>query len=1590
VLPTNAPGARGRLALNVAADPPDLSELPESLPEALRRAAQSQRASTIVHVDASGRENRQSFADLLAEAAAVCGSLAALGLKKGDSAILLLEKSTELLPAFWGCLLAGVRSAVAQAPPTFVGENRSLNQLGEVWSLLDRPLVICNSEVIESVRMPTALAGVGKVRCADIAELMSAPAAAEVFQASADETAFFSLTSGSTGTPKCISLTHANILRRAHGANLLCGHSAQDVILNWLPFNHIGSISDWHLRCVLLGCTMVYTPKESVLARPLHWCDLIDKYRVTHTWAPNFAYSLVGSALSALREKRELPPRWDLSCVQGMLSAGEPVAPNVIRQFLEELAPFGLVATAIRPAFGMAELGSGITYHIATSDRPLKFYSMPRQSAGAEISSGVAKTDEAATLTGLGPPIPGVGIRIVNDDNEVVPENTLGHLQVSGAVVSPGYLRNPEANRVFRDDGWFETGDLGFLVNGELVVAGRAKESIIVRGVNYSCGEIEQAVNSVNGVESGFTAACAVRREGSDREELALFFHPSVDDDQGLAEIVREIQQSLARQIGLQPDFLLPVPKDAIPKTAIGKVQRGELTRRFAAGEFEAVVRRVDKLPIGRVAQARTREVQLPQGEIERRVAAILQEAFGGQPIGVQDNLFDLGGDSLLLTQIHGRLQSEFGPRLTLVEMFKFPTIQSLAKFLGGDARKDVGSGGSTRPGTRMRRASGLNSPSAENDIAVIGMSCRFPGAPNFRQFWRNLCEGVESMQFFSDEELLQSGVDPRLLDNPDYVKVSSVLPDIEWFDARFFGITPRDAALMDPQQRVLLECAWETFEVAGYNPLAYRGSVGVYAGAGMNTYLLNNLYPARSFQSSDNASEILTLDSMEGFRVMVANDKDYLPTRISYKLNLRGPSINVQTACSTTLVAVHMAAQAVRSGECDMALAGGVSIKVPQEAGYQYLEDMIVSPDGHCRAFDARAQGTVFGNGAGLVLLKRLDEAIADGDHIFAVIKGSAINNDGSGKVGYMAPSQSGMAAVVGEALTRSGVDPRSIGFVEAHGTGTALGDPIELGAITEGFRTLTTERGYCAVGSVKTNVGHLQIASGVAGFIKASLALYHKQIPPTLHFETPNPRIDFANSPFYVNDRLQDWSSAEWPRRASVNSLGIGGTNAHVVLEEAPRQEPQSPSGQPLHVLPISARTPTALRKLIGRYREALEELDDAALADFCFTAAIGRAHFAQRFAAVGASVADMQRALTRALAPLGNGDAESAARNNDPSRVGFLFSGSGSQSTATARSLYETQPHFREIVDRSVELLAPELRQPLLDVLFMPQANSSLEDHGNLAATALFIVEFALAEMWRSWGVGPSAVVGQGIGEYAAATFAGVFELEDGLKLVTARARWERELSGDSPERPRSDDGAAEFRKIVDRLSLSPPKIPFVSSATGRPADEEITTSDYWCRQLVETDRLATHAPAIAEACDRFLELGPRSALLPLLRQMLRDDSRFDPDECWLSSLREGSDDIGPILETLSTFYVAGLDVNWEAFYEHAGRRRMVLPTYPFERKRFWIDRPRTRVSAVTSKGTSRDVHPRGRPKFSEPQLEDNSVLETDEQEDDCQFK
>jgi acyl transferase domain-containing protein len=631
--------------------------------------------------------------------------------------------------------------------------------------------------------------------------------------------------------------------------------------------------------------------------------------------------------------------------------------------------------------------------------------------------------------------------------------------------------------------------------------------------------------------------------------------------------------------------------------------------------------------------------------------------------------------------------------------------------------------------------------------IAIIGMSGRFPCARNVDEFWRNLAAGVDAIRPPRAEDQTSTRLGPDILRHPDYVGSRYYLDHEKLFDAEIFGFTGAEAAITGPQHRVFMECAWEALESAGYLSKTSKLRVGLYAGA-----------------------------SLSHDQRPIGNDRDYLTTHVSYKLNLRGPSIGVQTACSTSLVAVWLAFQQLNSYECDLALAGGVTVKhaAHKYLGYIYEEGNILSPDGHCRPFDASGGGTAFGSGAGVVLLKRLEEAVAERDTILAVIKEAAVNNDGAVKIGFTAPSLEGQVEVVALAQATAGVHPESIGYIEAHGTGTSLGDPVEIAALTQVFRRKTQKRGFCAIGSVKSNVGHLESAAGVTGLIKTVLALEHKQIPPSLHFQSPNPEIDFAASPFYVNTKLQEWKNGAGPRRAGVSSFGIGGTNAHVILEEAPSAASVRPGvmRRPYHILTLSALEAKPLRELAGRYTDLLAsgpEVDSV-----CFTSNTGRRHFKQRLAAVVTSTAELQEELAafaeeKESANVLTGEVLGEAAP----KVAFLFTGQGSQYAGMGRELYETQPVFRGVLDQCASIFEPLLEKPLLEVLYGCDSERLLHETA-YTQPALFAVEYALAKLWESWGIRPAALLGHSIGEYVAACVAGVFGLEDGLKLVAMRGR------------------------------------------------------------------------------------------------------------------------------------------------------------------------------------------------------------------------
>ncbi|GAB4108597.1 MAG: hypothetical protein OHK0022_60240 [Roseiflexaceae bacterium] len=895
--------------------------------------------------------------------------------------------------------------------------------------------------------------------------------------------------------------------------------------------------------------------------------------------------------------------------------------------------------------------------------------------------------------------------------------------------------------------------------------------------------------------------------------------------------------------------------------------------------------------------------------------------------------------------------------------------------------------------------------------IAIVGMAGRFPGARSIEEFWRNLCGAVDSISFFSPEELIAAGADPELVRQPNYVPARGALGDAEFFDAAFFGHSPTVAALMDPQHRLFLECAWTALEHAGCDAEQYQGRIGVFAGESMNTYLLNNVI-----------SHMRMVASVDSLQASIGNDKDSLTTEVAYKLNLTGPSVTIQTSSSTSLVAVHMACQSLLSYECDAALAGGVSIHFPETAGYLYQEGGATSPDGRCRTFDAKSKGFVNGHGAGVVVLKRLENALEDGDTVYAVIRGSAVNNDGAVKVSYMAPSVDGQAAVIEMAQAVAGVEPESISYVEAHGTATSMGDPIEVAALTQAFRAGTDKKQFCAIGSLKTNIGHLDAAAGVAGLIKTALALHHRQIPASLHYTAPNPQIDFANSPFFVNTALAEWRTEKHPRRAGVSSFGMGGTNVHAVLEEAPELPPTDPS-RPWQLLTLSAKTATALETMTANLAAHLRQHPDLNLADVAYTLQAGRRSFGHRRTLVARDLAD-------AAAALENNDPErlfSTYQESNARPVMFMFSGQGAQYGGMAAGLYRDEPVFRDAIDRCAALLTPHLGSDIRTIIFgeqnqdeqnqqprtknqhtesetpslKPQA-SSLNDT-RYAQPALFAVEYALAQLWMSWGVQPEAMIGHSVGEYVAACLAGVFTLEDGLALIATRGRLMQEMASgamlaiplpeqevlpllgdrlslaavngpelavvagpheavEQLERQLTARGLncrrlhtshafhsvmmepmlAPFAQAVRRIDLRAPERPYISNLTGTwITAEQATDPGYWTSHLRQAVRFADGLAALLnDPHTVLLEIGPGQTLATLARQ----HPAKTPGQTVLNTLRHPQDqqpDRAFLLGTLARLWLAGVELDAAKLFEGETRRRIPLPTYPFERQRFWLE-------------------------------------------------
>jgi len=1049
-----------------------------------------------------------------------------------------------------------------------------------------------------------------------------------------------------------------------------------------------------------------------------------------------------------------------------------------------------------------------------------------------------------------------------------------------------------------------------------------------------------------------------------------------VADDGAPADLVEQLRAALRSQL---PEYMVPtafVTLDALPLTPNGKLDR-------------------DALPAPERTSPEATYVA-PRTPTEEVVAGIWAEVLHLDRVGVHDNFFELGGHSLKLIQIHQRLREALDTDLAVVELFEFPTIAALVKRLQGEVPEK------TLLADARDRVAGRATPADEEAIAIVGMAGRFPGAADIPALWSNLRAGVESIRRFTREELLDASFPSRVLDDPDFVPAMGWLADTDKFDAGFFGYSPREAELIDPQHRLFLEYAWSALENAGRAPGEFDGLIGVFGGAGRNTY-------------RENIDSHPDLVASAGLQTVLGGERDFLTTRVSYKLGLGGPSVNVQTACSTSLVAVHMACRSLRGRECDMALAGGVAVAVPAEGGYTYHQDGIGSPDGHCRTFDQSAKGTVAASGVAVVVLRRLSDALGDGDTIHAVIRGTAINNDGSAKVGFTAPGVDGQSRVIAMALADAGVDAETIGYVEAHGTATSLGDPIEVAALTRAYGPRESGKSRCGLGSLKSNLGHLDAAAGVASLIKATLCLSHGELVPSLHFRVPNPEIDFDKGPFFVTTENRAWASpADHPRRAAVSSFGIGGTNAHVILEEAPAPRRTPKPGRPWRVLALSALSKESLRQAAEQLAERLDAQPEVDLDDVAYTLQVGRKSFRHRRVVLARTRKDAVRALT---AP-GDPHSWSSSTKPDGAKVVFMFPGQGAQYAGMARELYDHEAVFRTTVDEVAEFMSDAIGCHLSEILY-PAAGAAASDELTsrtlVTQSALFAVELGLARLWMSWGIKPVACIGHSIGEYVAACVSEAVSLEDALRLVKARgllmeeapegamlavaldektlARrlgaglWlsavngpascvvsgvpervellETELGAEAVECRRLRTAGAFHSGLMDsvigpledvarEVAIAAPRIPYVSNVTGDWVSASDLEPGYWGRHVREAVRFDDGVARVLESgATVLLEVGPGNTLSALARQRLRANAATDVTV--LTSLRHArqeAQDAETVGEALGRLWSAGVAPDWCAYHAGTARRRVPLPTYRFSKDRYWIDRAPAGASAYAA--------------------------------------
>lgn len=1460
----------------------------------------------------------------------------------GDRVLLLFPSGLSYIDAFFGALYAGI-IAVTAYPPTLNSKNEKLKS---IINDCKPKIVLTTSEMYKKREdIISNIPSLSEVLWICSEEIANADGS-DWFEPTitSDSIAFLQYTSGSTSNPKGVMVSHKNLLCNEALLSDGFSHNENSNYVTWLPIYHDMGLIGNIIQSLYSGSSCFLMSPFSFLKKPIVWLEAISKYRAHTSGGPNFAYDLLSRTVT----EADLVGL-DLSCWKIAFNGAEPIRSSTVKSFSKKFKSVGFENKAFYPCYGLAEA----TLFVTGSEKnlPCEIISVDGKNM---VSSGFVRQEFQEVL-------------IVDPDTKnECSLGTIGEIWVSGDSVALGYWNNPEkTDEIFnaftcnsKKGPFLRTGDMGFFGGDELYVSGRLKELIIIKGRNFYPQDIELIVEGCDSVlKPGCSASFSIDHNNEEKLIVVQEIKNRVKIN-NIQQLLGKINLEISRNLEVDVYDILLVKSGSIPKTTSGKIQRIKAKKLYLGNQFDV---------IGYLSDCKKRIIDnpdrvdyiAPKSDIEKLLIDICQQSLGIDKVGTSDSFFELGATSLTLSAVSNELNKRLNRSISQVAFYTYTNIKSLAEYLSID---------------KIEVTESLEIEESKNcDIAIIGMNGRFPGAENISIFWENLKEGIDSISHYSEEELYDLGFSEKDIENPNYVKSYGSVHGKEYFDAEFFGYSSKDAEFVNPQTRLLLESVWSALEDGGYNPESYKGSIGMFAGGNPNMSWFLSSYFSKN--------------EMSDIEVVQLSEPSYMSTRVSYNLNLKGPSYYTYSACSTAMVNMVIACDNLNNRTCDMALAGGVTAESESKTGYMYSEGSIFSSDGHCRPFSIDAGGTVFGEGSGILLLKRLEDAIRDNDNIHAVIKGYGTNNDGNKKAGYTAPSVIGQADLIRSVQKKAGVTPETITYIEAHGTGTKMGDPIEIEALKMAFNT--EKRQYCGIGSVKSNIGHLVCAAGAAGVIKTILSLKNKQIPPSIHVDKENPLLNIEDSPFYINKKLKEWKTDGIPLRAGVSSYGIGGTNAHMILEEAPAIE-KGYQDKKHEIINMSALSESALNKNIRNLLSFLKNNRELNLSDISYTLNVGRKCFENRYSVAVSSVDNLIDKLENEIKfPL-----DSVRNNvNIKQTIAFMFPGQGSQYSKMGYDLYEGEKVFREAVDECFKILKKLRDIDFKDVIY---GNDDI-DGSHVSSCSMFIIEYGMTMLLKSRGINPDILIGHSLGEYTAACISGVLSLEDTLTLVYDRGLLIQRLSSGamlsvfiekeellsllddtislavensdslyavsgsvesiSKFKIKLDSGGYgykelkvthafhsymlepildDFRATLNKLTFNKSNIPYVSNVTGELITyDEVKSVEYWVDHFRGTVKFNGGLKYLLQDENTILlEVGPGTSLTSLVNINADKLEKHIAVNTLRHAMEEVSDELF-FNNSLSSIWVYGGEIDWEEYYSHENRRRISLPTYAFDK-------------------------------------------------------